>query len=775
VPVSRRRGGAPRPRKRRIRKLRLAALAAVLALLASASFTFGLISAVASELPTLDPARALDEEVNGYVYAANGETVLAVLRGSESRVLVDSEDIAPVMKQAIVAIEDRRFWEHDGVDVRAVLRALWTDVRQQGVVQGGSTITQQFVKNQYVRNTRTIGRKVREAALAWQLERSTNWPKERILTAYLNTIYFGNGAYGVQQAARIYFDKGPGRLTLPEAALLAGIPADPSGYDPVAHPVAARERRDTVLRAMLETGVITRSELEEARQAAVPREVRIPGTEGPAPFFTNYVKDQLVDAFGGRRVFGDGLRVTTTLDLDLQDMARDAIAGWLAEENGPRAALVALEPSTGNVVAMVGGNYRESQFNLAVQGQRQPGSAFKPLVLAAALERGVAPSTTLDSRPLQIPFDGKVYPVSNYEDAYLGEADLETATVHSDNAVYVQLTQLVGPPAVVRTAARLGVQSRLRPFLSIGLGAQAVNPLELARAYSAFANGGFRIDGQLRGPRVRKFDPAPPRVIDEVRNAGGSLAARNFGRPQRVLQPRTAAWITSFLQEAIEEGTGRRAALDSRWSVAGKTGTTEHYGDGWFVGYSPDLVAAVWVGYPEGLRPMLTEFNGEPVAGGTYPALIWKSFMARALPYLEKTKEARPEPFAEPPYEGSIAAAVVNRDGVVARDNGQCNGVFEIDFFPDRLPQRTARCRPNEVEVPTVMGTRLATARQRLAAQPLTPRVVWRTAEPGQKAGFVVWQRPRRGRLSSYDEVTLVVARAPKERRAALRRVVAAG
>ena len=467
-----------------------------------------------------------------------------------------------------------------------------------------------------------------------------------------------------------------------------------------------------------------------------------------------------MDAFGVQRVFGGGLRVKTTLDTELQKMARTAISGWLKDEDGPEAALVALEPSTGNVLAMVGGRYRESQFNLAVQAQRQPGSAFKPLVLATALQRGVAPSTSFESKPLHIPFDGKVYPVSNYEGAYLGEVDLETATVHSDNAVYVQLTQLVDPRAVARTARRLGVRSTLKPFLSIGLGAQAVNPLELARAYSAFANGGFRIDGQLRGKGVKRVDPAPPRAIDIVRNAGGGLAARNFGRPRRVLHPRTAAYVTEFLQDVVERGTGKRAALPSPWSVAGKTGTTEHYGDGWFVGYSPDLVAAVWVGYPKSLQPMLTEFNGEPVAGGTYPALIWKSFMVRALPYLQRTRDVQPKAFPEPPYEGSVPLAVVNRGGSLQRDNGLCRNVFAADFFPDAMPRLTASCRPNEVEVPTVLGARLSTARTRLDAQPLTPRVVWRAADPGDPVGVVVSQKPKRGWLSSYDPVTLFVSRA---------------
>jgi penicillin-binding protein 1A len=360
---------------------------------------------------------------------------------------------------------------------------------------------------------------------------------------------------------------------------------------------------------------------------------------------------------------------------------------------------VAIEPSTGNVVAMVGGNYRESQFNLAVQGERQPGSAFKPVVLSAALERGISPATRLESKPLVIPFDGKVYPVSNYDNAYLGSIDLETATVHSDNAVYVQLTEIVGPQGVARMARRLGIASPMHPFLSIGLGAQAVNPLELARAYTAFANGGFRIDADLRGKNVDPLERSP-RAIDVVRKANDKLAARNFGRPRQVISERTATWVTRLLRQVVEQGTGERAALP-RWTLAGKTGTTENYGDAWFVGYSPDLVAAVWVGYPTRLRPMLTEFHGEAVAGGTYPALIFKSFMERALPYLERQREAKGVhggEFSDPPPDGWYDAAVVNRKGRILRDNGQCGNVFEVAFFPDRLPDRTAPCSAAEVQ-----------------------------------------------------------------------------
>ena len=371
-----RRGTEAAPKRGRIRKLRLAVLILALLALAGAAFSYGLVVAIRTELAALDPASP-HGDVDTVIYSAPNASgqrrVLAILRGDESRVLVSSNEIAPIMKQAIVAVEDKRFYEHKGVDVHGILRALLEDVRSQRVVEGGSTITQQYVQNAYSRNEDTLARKVREAALAWQL--SQRWSKDRILTAYLNTIYFGNGAYGILQAARTYFDKSAAELTLPEAALLAGLPRSPTFYDPAQHPAAARKRRAYVLQLLFDQGRITRGELREANAAPLPKadDVHLPGTHGPAAYFVNYVTDQLVGKYGAERVFGGGLEVNTTIDLDLQTKARDAIEKILHDPSGPAAALVAIDPRTGAVKAMFGGtNYRRSQFNLATQAERQP-------------------------------------------------------------------------------------------------------------------------------------------------------------------------------------------------------------------------------------------------------------------------------------------------------------------------------------------------------------------------------------------------------------------
>jgi penicillin-binding protein 1A len=748
VPRTARKQAPARPR-RRIRKLRLFGLLLILFVLGALSFAFGLVTSVASEIPSLDPARLQAREVDGYVYDRNGERVLAVLRGSQSRILVPSWKISNRMKLAIVAIEDKRFYEHRGVDLHGILRAVWQDLRNQRVVEGGSTITQQFVKNTYVKSQRSIGRKLKEAALAWQLEQ--RWSKDRILTAYLNTIYFGNGAYGVQQAALTYFHHGADELGWAEAALLAGIPSDPARYDPVTNPDAARERRNTVLKALLDQDDITYAQYANAARARLPRpeDVHLSGERGPAPYFTNYVEQQLIDRYGSGRVFGGGLHVRTTIDLGLQRFARQAITKWLTSSSGPSAALVAVDPRNGAVRAMIGGNnYRKSQFNLAVQGERQPGSSFKPFLLATALKDGISPDSEFESGPVEIPLGDKVWSVHNYENEDLGRISLATATEVSDNTVFAQLTQLVGPNNIVRTARQLGITSPLKSYFAIGLGAEAVNPLEMARAFSAFANGGRRIDGAAFGNR--------PRAISVVRNDSGRIVDDNLPVRRQALTVNTAALVTSLLQGVVRAGTGKRAQLSDGRPVAGKTGTTENYGDAWFVGYTPQLVTAVWVGYPNGLRPMLTEFHGDSVAGGTFPALIWKTFMQRALPYLQDS----PQDFPSVSLPYPVQRLVVYRDGKLELDNGNCHNPKLLLYFSGQQPPRTANCKVNEVDVPHVVGQSLGQAKARLAAQPLRATYVYAPARPLQKLDVVMRQYPARGTLSSYDKVTLVLPKA---------------
>ena len=718
----------------------------VLFALGTASFTVGLLTAVAAKIPQLDPSRQ-HTQANTYVYAANNHTVLAILRGSQARIVVPSEKISPWLKHSIVAIEDKRFYEHRGVDLRGMTRALWADVSNRGTVQGGSTITQQFVKNAYLTSQKTLGRKLIEAALAWQLEQK--WSKDRILTAYLNTVYFGNGAYGVEQASKIYFHHHAAQMKPAEAALLAGIPEDPSLWDPVAHPQAAKERRNLVLKQLYLQQYLTKSQYVNSLVYPMPNPAKVflPSTQGvAAPYFANYVKDQLVQALGPRRTYGGGLRVTTTLDVGLQQAARDAIKAVLPTSSGPTAALVALDAQSGAVLAMIGGeNYHQSQFNLATQGERQPGSAFKPFVLATALRENISPASTLtSSKHVSINVGDRIWQVNNYEGEALGPIDLNTAITVSDNSVFSQLTALVGPQKVAQTARDLGITTPLNGYFAIGLGAEPATPLEMARAYASFADGGKRIDGSIFGNA--------PRAVEEIKTGSKVDVNRPVYRP--ILSSTQADTINQMLQGVIQAGTGKAAALPGR-QVAGKTGTTENYGDAWFVGYTPQFVVAVWVGYPNKLIPMLHEFHGHAVAGGTFPALIWKAFMQKAL----AMKQVPPENFEAPPSLYSGPVRVVNRGGILERDNGVCRNAYVLEFYAGEGPSRVATCKPNEVQIPNVVGRTIAAAKKQVEGQPLTPVFIYKPAKTGERIDYVVGQFPRRGTASAYDKLTLVLAK----------------
>ena len=464
----------------RIRKLRVLGVLFGLGILAVISTVFGMMMAVTSDLPSLEEPSGR----NSVLTDRNGEP-LGMLTGNQKRIFLRSEQIAPVMKQAIIAIEDRRFYTNAGIDVRGIGRALYQDVRAQGAVQGGSTITMQFVKNALAaQDDRTLFNKLREAAIAYEITRK--WSKERILRNYLNTIYFGNGAYGIESAARTYFgtnhpgcgeDGNPACaqvLEPAEAAMIAGIVASPSGFDPLSHREAAGKRRALVLQRMVEQGYLTPQQRDEAMLTSLPtsKDIRPPAEDTAYPYFTSWVKQQVVDKLGGgqegaRKAFEGGLTVQTTLDVRLQDAAQQAVDQWLPNKDGPRASLVAIDNNNGDVLAMVGGDdYATRPFNLATQGQRQPGSAFKPFVLAQALSEGVSPDSTWNSQKIDICVTrtkkGKCreyFDVNNYEDAYGGIRTLRTATTYSDNSVYAQLGVRTGTKKIARLARRIGIRT----------------------------------------------------------------------------------------------------------------------------------------------------------------------------------------------------------------------------------------------------------------------------------------------------------------------------
>jgi penicillin-binding protein 1A len=619
---------ARRPRPR-LNKPRLAITLFALSILAVVSTVFGMMMAVAQDLPELESQNAFKTAKNSVLLDASGKRQLAVLTGENNRILLRSSQISPNVKHAVIAIEDERFYKHKGVDYKGIARALFEDLRRQRAAQGASTITQQFVKNALLaQQNRSIFQKLREAALAYQLERK--WSKDKILTEYLNTVYFGAGAYGVESAARVYFGwNHPGCephcaevLEPAEAALLAGMIASPSAYSPIDNPSSALERRNQVLQRMRDQYVLAPSEYETAVRESLPPRNRIepPRKVSEAPYFSSWVEDQLVKRYGTGNTFGGGLKIRTTLDLDYQTAAEQAINGRLAGV-GPTAALVAIDNKTGAVRAMVGGSdFQQRPFNLATQGLRQPGSAFKPFTLIAALEKGISPGRTFVSAPKTLEGPRGPFKVENYNDNYAGVTTLAGATTTSDNSVYAEVGyKLVGTSSIARVARRMGVRTPIsrNPSMVLGGLKVGVTPLEMAKAYETLAHGGERVSGTLAssdGGSVTFTKVKGPGVDDQ-----------NHVRTKRVVPEGTAQQATSILQSVVSSGTGRSAQIGE--FAAGKTGTTENYQDAWFVGFNDLMTVAVWVGYPEGAKPMETEYHGEPVAGGTFPAEIWHDFM----------------------------------------------------------------------------------------------------------------------------------------------------
>jgi penicillin-binding protein 1A len=610
------------------------------------------------------------------VYAADG-TVLTEWHADQDRVLVSYDDLPGHLVDAVVAVEDHRFWVHSGIDPRAVVRAAGANIRAGEIVEGGSTITQQYVKNVLLNGDVTIERKLAEAGLALQLEETLTKPE--ILERYLNTISFGRGTFGVATAARRYFGKAVGELTLADSALLAGMVNAPSDLDPYLYPEAAIGRRRVVLERMADLEWITP---EDARRAAAaPLRLRDAAAveEPPAAYFVAEVRRRLLqaEALGAdeeerRRLLDEGgLRIFTTLDPDLQRAAEAAVEAVLPGD-GPSAALAALDPATGEVLALVGGrdffdpDDPVAQFNLATQGLRQPGSAFKPFTLAAALEAGLhlddvfpgGHSVTLTTA------DGE-WTVENHEGAVYPALTLREATVFSVNTVFARVVEAIGPERVAGLAEAAGITTPLDPVPSITLGSQEVTVLDLASAYGTFAAGGVH---------------AEPVFVTRIEAPDGSVVFRDDRQTDRVVSGATAGAVTAALTETVRRGTGRHARIGR--PVAGKTGTTEGNHDAWFAGYTPEITAAVWVGFPEGNRALEAPNTPYTVTGGTWPAQIWARFAAAALAGI---------PYDEPPDAGP--------DGLVAVEIDLTTGFLAGPLCP-RSHVATVRVKPGAA--PTV-------------------------------------------------------------------------
>jgi penicillin-binding protein 1A len=606
-------------RKRNPFLLALIVLGATCALLVMTLGTY--VLSVAAEAPPANELQAVDQGANSVVIAADGSR-LGFIQSDEARTPISIDKMPEDLQNATVAIEDERFYEHSGVDLEGVARAAVENIEQGEVKQGGSTLTMQLARNLYIDDPeRDLERKIKEAKIAEEIEEEHS--KEWILENYLNTASYGtvNGrtAVGVQAAAQIYYSKDAKKLDLAEAAMIAGLPQAPSLYNPLQNESSAMQRRNDVLRSMAEQGYISDSEAEDA----IDEEIKLnPGNryeEIREPYFFDFVEQQLIEEYGVNTVRQGGLKVQTTIDPQLQEAGREAIENHLYYSTDPSAAVVSIDPENGYVKAMASsGSYSGSEFNLAAQGHRQPGSAFKTFALTTAIRRGVDPdSTYYSSQPLNL--DDPEYghwEVATYSNSYAGSVNLHQATLASDNTVYAQLALDLGPDAVADTAKDMGIETELDglPAETLGGLRLGVSPLEISNAYATLASGGIR-----NKPIAIKKVTFPDGHVDEL------------GEPERerVFSDGVAYEVTQILEDNVDAGTGTSAGTGCG-DEAGKTGTTDDFNDAMFVGYTPYLATGVWVGYPDALVSM-TSVHGISVAGGTFPAQIWHDFMTVAL------------------------------------------------------------------------------------------------------------------------------------------------
>jgi len=651
----------------------------------------GILLALEDDLPSLAPLEDYNSakwNLPTKVYSRRGTLIGTFYE--QRRELIDVESIPPPMIHAVIAIEDNRFFEHNGLDFRGIARAAVRNFLAGRIVEGGSTITQQLAKVLFLTPEQTLLRKIKEAILALKIERT--YTKKEILERYFNKIYFGEGAYGVQTAARVYFGKSARNLTVAESALLAALPKAPSYYSPTSHPEQARRRHWLVMKSMVEQGYLKRRRARRLfrsfwrdyakklhRDAQEQRQkIR------QAPWFVEYVRKRLLEKYGSEVVYQGGLKVLTTVDLKLQGRLQDKLYEYLLERNRsmgnlpdtastiPRTppsnlvqgAVHVKDPQTGEILAMVGGHEWNvnNQYNRAVQARRQPGSAFKPILYTAALTEDFTLASNLQDRPLVFNTPQGQWVPRNYSKRYHGKVTLRTALVHSLNVATVDLMKEVGSEAVIRYARKLGIRSRLVPHLSLALGGlrEGVTLAELTDVYSVFANKGVRTNSVY---------------IREIHDREGNLLERNFAYKREVISPQVAFLVTSLLERVVEEGTGQMVGRAFQRSIAGKTGTTNKYRDAWFIGYTPDVVMGSWFGYDANNRTL-----GEGMSGGVVAGTFWR----RAAPILFENRP--PRTFSVPP-----GISYVNIDPSTGfRATPQCPRTTREPFITGTEPTR--RC-----------------------------------------------------------------------------------
>jgi penicillin-binding protein 1A len=731
------------------------------------------LAASACNLPDLKEERQTATALpqTSFLYASDG-TLITALHAGEDRVIVKTKNMPQVMRDAIVAIEDQRFYEHGGIDLRALLRAAYIDATSGTIVEGGSTITQQLVKQLYVGSADTLGRKLKEAYLAWQLEHKLT--KDQILTKYLNTVYFGNGAYGVEAAAQTYFNEPATSLTLPQAALLAGLVRAPVNYDPVLHPTHARQRRSEVLQQMLEQGMIDESTFTTT--VAKPVELDLGTVDEqryPAPYFVDYFKEWFLSnpRFGATPqerydlLFKGGLQITTSIDLGLQAKAEQAVHTVLPYKSDPYAAMTVIDPRSGEVRAMVGGrNYWDprdpfARINLATGGStgRQTGSAFKPFALVAALENGFTPSSPLNGSTVSIPLpNGTVWQPHNSEGGGYGTISLESATVNSVNVAYANLeVQLgdgdafVGAQKIVDTAKRMGIRCCPRttepstPLVAVPaavLGANEVSPLEMATAYGTLAFAG------------RHAQPTP---VIRITGPSGAVLFESQPKPKQVVNPAVISIADGILQKVVQYGTGTAANIGR--PQIGKTGTEDLYRDAWFIGAIPQLVAAVWVGFPQGQISMAPPTTRITVFGGTWPAQIWHTFMTAATAHMPVRD------FPTAPAVEYVTQRVDITQGCLANPFTPPAHVKTFQYIAGTEPAKKVCKEPSSYQtltVPSVVGLSKDEATTALHNAGFNVSTVFQIAAD-QPEGTVLSQDPSGGsQLLQTATVTITVAKA---------------
>lgn len=773
---------------------------------------FAMVALATQDMPDITDPKFQTRAQTTKIYDRDG-ALITDFYVEQNRILVPLDKISKHLQNAVISIEDQRFYKHEGVDWKAIARALVADVQKGSVVQGGSTLTQQLVKNTLLTNETSMRRKIREAALAFQVE--AKYSKEDILQSYLNTIYFGQSAYGAETAAETYFGKSAADLTVAEGALLAAVIRLPNVYDPYKNPVDAKTRRDLVIGTMLKQDLITKEEAKEAQ--ASPIALHPPKQQNyPYPYFVEYVKQLMLtdSTFGSTvseresKLFKGGLRIYTTIDPKMQGYAEDAVWSTLNRPEDPAGSLVSIEPSTGYIRAMVGGkDWQTQKFNYAVQALRQPGSAFKPFVLAAALENGISISKNYNAANTVIALPGDDWVVGGSGRG--GTVNLRDATINSINPVFARLIMDVGPTKVVELVKKMGISSRVEAFPAIALGGlgEGVTPLEMATAYTTFANNGQH--------------PAPI-AITKVTDSSGKVLKENRVQMKPAMSPVTAYLVTDALKGVIQAGTGRAANIGR--PAAGKTGTTEKNSDAWFVGFTPALSTAVWIGHPDGRRPM-TSVHGVLVQGGNIPSQIWRSFMARALEGIPATDFARPPKgvvqvllckesgerateFCPDTYWGTFAAdgapvglcsmhkeaPQIDMPNIVGQPAADAKTLLEGAGFLVKITEidtmavqagsvavqvpmagtkvskgatidmgvSTGRPAASKISIPRVVGMRREEGQALIEDAGLKHAVVWEPAKDDSEAGKIISQTPPAGQSAKPgDQIVLRVGRKP--------------